>query len=342
MSACKVLLLCGGRSEEHDVSLSSARSVLKAGITGIEITPLVVDKNGTWLSLKQSIQLLDGQNLSVVDPDSKVRLDFGLLENQQYDVIFPLFHGPYGEDGSIQGLLKLLNLPHVGSGTLGSSVGMDKIIMKQVFASCGLPQVDFRTILSINWRKNPEAVLVDLESLRMPVYVKPANLGSSIGISRVDTPKLLSSAIENALEHDRRVIVEQGLTGIQELEVGVLGNDEPSTSVVGEVSYTSDFYNYTSKYTDGLTNLIIPAPVSQKIATSCRQLALQAFQAIDCAGLARVDFFYDPTHCQIYVNEINTMPGFTDTSMYPKLWKASGLSYKTLVANLINLAMEPR
>ena len=342
MSACKILLLCGGQSEEHDVSLSSARSVLKVNLPGIEITPLVINKRGKWLSFKESSQILDKQNFLPIDADPKTHLDFNLLDNHQYDVIFPLFHGPYGEDGSIQGLLKLLNLPHIGSGTLGSSVGMDKIIMKQVFAACGLPQVKFKPILSINWNNNPEAVLTDLKSLEMPVYVKPANLGSSIGISRVDTPKLLPSAIERALVHDRRIIVEQGLTAPQELEVGILGNDEPSASLVGEVSYASDFYNYTSKYTEGLTDLIIPAAISQKVASSCRRLALQAFQAIDCAGLARVDFFYDPTSCQIYVNEINTMPGFTATSMYPKLWEASGLSYQRLVSNLIDLALETR
>jgi D-alanine-D-alanine ligase len=342
MSARKVLLMCGGQSEEHNVSLASARSILKVSGRGTEITPMVIDQAGTWLSPEESVRLLDDPNYSSANFTSHADSGIASLLTQTYDVIFPLFHGPFGEDGSIQGLLKILGLPHVGSGTLGSSVGMDKIMMKQVFAACGLPQVDFKPILHFDWLANPEAVLADLAPLNMPVYVKPANLGSSVGISQVNTPRTLPSAIKLAFEHDRRVIVEQGLTIMRELEVGVLGNDNPNASAVGEIGYASDFYNYATKYTEGLADLIIPAPIPHKIATTCRQLALEAFRAIDCAGLARVDFFYLPENSQIYLNEINTMPGFTETSMYPKLWEASGLTYQMLVGRLIDLAMEPR
>ncbi len=262
------------------------------------------------------------------------------LEPTAFDVVLPLLHGPFGEDGSVQGLLKIMGLPFVGSDVLGSAVGMDKGIMKAVFAAHGFLQVQHRVVTRSAWQREPEAVLKKLELLPYPLFVKPANLGSSVGVRRAGTRAELSAAVTEAARFDRRIIVEQGLVGARELEVGVLGNDQPKTSVVGEICFESSFYDYQSKYTEGEASLLIPADVPDEVAARCRELALAAFAAVDAAGLARVDFFLHEG--ALYLNEINTMPGFTTTSMYPKLWDASGVPYEALLERLIGLALEQR
>jgi len=336
MTRPRVLLLCGGRSDEHEVSLASARSVLAAAGRAFEVTPLVIARDGRLLSAEGSARVLRGSKSGVAARAGGLER----LEPAAFDVVLPLLHGPYGEDGSVQGLLKIMGLPFVGSDVLGSAVGMDKGMMKAVFAAHGLPQVPHRVVTRAAWRERPEEVLERLEALPYPLFVKPANLGSSVGITRAETRAELSAALTEAARFDRRVIVEQGLVGARELEVGVLGNDRPETSVVGEVRFEGTFYDYGSKYTEGKAELLIPAEVPAAVSERCRELALAAFGTLDAAGLARVDFFLHGG--ALYLNEINTMPGFTSTSMYPKLWEASGVPYAALIERLVALALEPR
>lgn len=352
----RVLLLCGGQSDEHDVSLASARSVLEAA-ADLDVTPLVIGRDGRLLSAPSSRSAL---GLPSAAPDrtldrpgdaaselAATSLDDGVAGalsplRGHFDVVFPLLHGPYGEDGSVQGLLKTMGLPFVGSGVLGSAVGMDKLTMKAVFAAHGLPQVAYRAVTRSAWSRERAAVMATLRDLAMPLFVKPANLGSSIGIRRVDEDANLEDAVEHALAFDRRVIVEQGVVGARELEVAVLGNDEPEVSPVGEIRYGTGFYDYDTKYTDGRAELIIPAAVPDAVARTARKMALRSFQAVDAAGMARVDFFLLPDGEQLLLNEINTIPGFTRHSMYPRLWAAAGVSYPDLVRRLVELALEPR
>ncbi len=336
----RVLLLCGGQSAEHEVSLSSARSVLRAAGGEFSITPLVIDKSGKLLPAQQSRQQLalaggSAADLKLAEP----AVNLQALDSSAFDVVFPLLHGPLGEDGSVQGMLKLMGLPFVGSDVLGSAVGMDKIMMKTVFAAHHLPQLPWQAVSRSKWRSQPERVLESLQYLDYPLFVKPANLGSSVGISKVHDQVALRSAIDEAASYDRRIVIEQGLEQPRELEVAILGNDAPEVSPVGEISFTSDFYDYATKYTEGCANLQIPAAVSDELCQQIQVLAVQAFEAIDARGLARVDFFLDDQG-RLYLNEINTMPGFTTTSMYPKLFEAAGVSYPQLVRRLIHLALE--
>lgn len=276
---------------------------------------------------------------------ARVELTSRLSDAQRaFDVVFPLLHGPYGEDGSVQGLLKVMGLPFVGSDVLGSAVSMDKLTMKALFAAAGLPQVAHRGVTRHAFATDPEGALAAAAELGTPAFVKPANLGSSIGVSRVDDPADLAAAVASALRYDRRVIVEAAAVGARELEVAVLGNDEPVASGVGEVRVRAGgaaFYDYEAKYTDGHADLFVPADVPGEVAARARALALEAFAAVDAAGLARVDFFYLPDG-SLLVNEINTIPGFTRHSMYPLLWQAAGLSYAELVERLVDLALERR
>jgi D-alanine-D-alanine ligase len=261
----------------------------------------------------------------------------------QVDVWFPILHGPNGEDGTVQGLLKLMQVPFVGSGVLGSAMGMDKIAMKTAFAQAGLPQVKYIALNRSQVWSNPcvfPKLCDQIEAtLGYPCFVKPANLGSSVGISKVRSRTELETALDNAATYDRRLIVEASVA-CRELECAVLGNDHPKASVVGEITYQSDFYNYETKYSGGKADLLIPAPVPDAIATEIQEMALEAFAAIDAAGLARVDFFYVEATGKVLINEINTLPGFTATSMYPRLWAASGISFPELVDQLIQLALE--
>lgn len=337
----RVLLLCGGRSAEHEVSLASARSVLAATAGRVAWQPRVMDRAGRWLSADASAVVL-AQPITGPAPDAP---DGPLLDLEALaaaDVVFPLLHGPYGEDGRLQGALEMLGVPYVGSGVLGSAVAMDKLVMKGLLASAGLPQVAYLGLGRQAWRQDPEAAAAKAEALGWPLFVKPANLGSSIGVSRVDGPWCLQTSLAKAFEHDRRVIVEAAASGARELEVAVLGVDRPEASVVGEIRFQSAFYDYETKYTDDMAELLVPAPIPPAVAERCRELALEAFAAVDAAGLARVDFFWSEADDRLWVNEINTIPGFTATSMYPRLWQASGLPYADLALELIRLAGQQR
>lgn len=342
-AAPRVLLLCGGPSAEHDVSLASARSLLAATSERVDWRPRVIDRQGVWLDAHASAALLgwpEPDGAAAVAAAGGPRIDLDALA--AVDVVFPLLHGPYGEDGRLQGALEVLGVPYVGAGVLASAVGMDKLLMKAAFAAAGLPQVAHQGVTRHRWRTAPDEVGRELDALAWPVFVKPANLGSSIGIARATDAAERAAAIEAALAHDRRVIVEAAATGARELEVAVLGLDEPEASVVGEISTDASFYDYQAKYTPGGARLEVPAQLPPAIADACRALARRAYLAIDGAGLARVDLFWREADDRLEVNEINTMPGFTATSMFPRLWAASGLPYDALALRLVELARAAR
>ncbi|HRQ41074.1 MAG TPA: D-alanine--D-alanine ligase family protein [Chloroflexota bacterium] len=356
----RVGVIFGGRSGEHEVSLQSAQSVMQAlDPAKYVVVPIGIDKHGRWLTgdplaalteghASQPATLLpDPQSAALMQVEESERQITGLTANPkqlravaELDVIFPVLHGPYGEDGTVQGLLELADLPYVGAGVVGSAVGMDKAIFKQVMAANGLPVLPWRLVLASQWRAQPETVLAAIEAeLPYPVFSKPANLGSSVGICKCHNRAELRAGLDEATRYDRRVVVEQGING-RELEVAILGNDDPIASVVGEIRPRRDFYDYVAKYISDDSELIIPAPLTPEMAAQVRELAIQAYRAIDCAGLGRVDLLLDKDYGKLYLNEINTIPGFTRISMYPKLWEASGLSYSDLLDKLIELAME--
>ncbi len=358
MKNLRVGLLFGGRSGEHEVSISSAQAIASALLaqnTGkYEVLPFYIQKDGCWLAGQVPQQILES-GIASLPPSQHPTTNNSNSANTpqlsrwqsppqvaQVDVWFPILHGPNGEDGTVQGLLKLMQVPFVGSGVLGSAIGMDKIAMKTAFAQAGLPQVKYITLnRSQVWSNScifPKCDQIEA-TLGYPCFVKPANLGSSVGVSKVRSRPELETALNNAASYDRRLIVEAAVVA-RELECAVLGNDHPKASVVGEIAYQSDFYDYETKYSSGKANLLIPAPVPERTASSIQEMAVQAFAAIDAAGLARVDFFYIEATGEVLINEINTLPGFTATSMYPQLWKASGLSFPELVHQLIQLAIE--
>jgi D-alanine-D-alanine ligase len=384
MEKIRVGILFGGRSGEHEVSLLSAASVLNAiDKEKYDVVPIGITKDGRWLTSEHAENLLTGKlvlesrHLRAGDPDITspaavlargeavvvppepvhrhtglvpFQTDAGLMRRASdrainVDVIFPVLHGTFGEDGTIQGLLELADIPYVGAGVLGSAAGMDKDIMKSLFIAAGIPIVKHVTILRGAWQKDPKKVQKLVESkLVYPVFVKPANLGSSVGISKAHNRKELGPAIEEAAKFDRKIVIEQGVGGkkekAREIECSVLGNDEPEASVPGEIVPGKEFYDYTAKYVDEGSQLIIPAKLTKAETKKVQELAVAAFQAVDCSGLARVDFLMDPKTRKIFLNEINTMPGFTAISMYPKLWAASGLAYADLIDRLIQLGIE--
>lgn len=320
MSKLRVGVIYGGRSGEHEVSLVSARSVMDAlDQEKYEIIPIKIDKDGRW----------NGKVIEA-DPTREVGLD----------VVFPVLHGPYGEDGTIQGLLELANLPYVGAGVAASSASMDKALMRALFAQVGLPLLPWEVVLGYEWMEDSNLVKARLEaSLGYPMFVKPANLGSSVGISKVKSPDELGSAIELALSYDRKLVVEQGMENAREIECSVLGHNKPQASVLGEIIPAHEFYDYEAKYHNVQSQLIIPADLNESQTKTIREYACRAFQAVDCSGMGRVDFLVDADGA-IFINEINTIPGFTEISMYPKLWEQSGLSYSELLDRLIELALE--
>jgi D-alanine-D-alanine ligase len=397
----RIGVLFGGRSGEHEVSLLSAASILKAiDQKKYDVVPIGIDKQGHWLGGTEAQRLLDsnplapaplasstediseaaaefaaaaavlrsGEPLSIPplpprDPVSSLQFSASAELAQpsnplaaSLDVVFPVLHGTFGEDGTIQGLFELADIAYVGSGVLGSSAAMDKDAMKRLFAAAGLPQTPYVPLLRKAWRNDPKAAIKLIEkSLAYPFFVKPANLGSSVGISKVHSRAELAPAIDLAASFDRKIVVEQGVGGAgvkpRELEVSVLGNDAPEASVVGEIVPNKEFYDYESKYasSEEPSVPIIPAKLTKSESKQIREMAVAAFRACDCAGLARVDFLMEPTRDakgraikkpRIFLNEINTMPGFTSISMYPKLWQASGLTYKKLIDRLITLALE--
>ena len=390
MKKIRVGILFGGRSGEHEVSLLSAASVLKAiDRSRYDVIPVGITKQGQWVTAADAERLLAGESaqaekqLRAGDPEataaaavlrkgesvlvppvpSEALVPFERPASAvtpaspehvlAVDVIFPVLHGTFGEDGTIQGLFELAGIAYVGSGVLGSATGMDKDAMKRLFASAKLPIVKHVTFLRGEWEKSSKKITARTEAaLRYPVFVKPANLGSSVGISKAHDRKELGPAIEMAAQFDRKIVVEQGVGGKgkkpRELEVAVLGNDSPEASVVGEVVPIKEFYDYEAKYLSEGSDLIVPAKLTKAQTKQVREMAVRAFQACDCAGLARVDFLMEPGAGRgkgggrIYVNEINTLPGFTSISMYPRLWAASGVPYPVLIDRLIALALERR
>lgn len=369
MKKLRIGILFGGRSGEHEVSLLSAASVLEAiDRKKYEVVPIGITKEGHWVTGEAAEQLLHSKgaksgklaqlvkaNAVVLSPTPDKRGQARLIPIERasgagaslsLDVIFPVLHGTFGEDGTMQGLFDLAGVAYVGSGVLGSATGMDKDIMKRLFASASLPLTRHLTFLRPDWEKSPRKVVAQIEAnLPYPLFVKPANLGSSVGISKAHDRKELKAAIELAAGYDRKILVEQGVGGKQgkarEFEVAVLGNDHPEASVVGEIVPGKEFYDYEDKYLIAGSVPIIPAALSKAESTQVREMAIAAFRACDCAGLGRVDFLREPgAKGRIYVNEINTMPGFTAISMYPKMWEASGLPYPALIDRLIELARE--
>lgn len=381
----RVGVLFGGRSGEHEVSLLSAASVLKAiDPAKYEVVPIGITKEGRWVTSGAAHRLLNGDSAqgrslragdpkttepaavlakgeSVIVPPMPSASRSGLIPFEQQaptpepealklDVVFPVLHGTFGEDGTIQGLLELAGIAYVGSGVLGSAAGMDKEVMKRLFAAAKLPIVKHLTFLRGDWRQNAKKITAKIEAaLRYPLFVKPANLGSSVGISKVHARNELAPAIAQAASFDRKIVVEEAVGGrrgkrggkARELEVGVLGNDRPQASVVGEIVPGKEFYDYEAKYISEGSEGIIPAKIDKALSQRVRKMAIAAFQACDCSGLARVDFLLEPGSAgRLYLNEVNTMPGFTSISMYPKLWQASGIEYRDLISRLIELALE--
>jgi D-alanine-D-alanine ligase len=383
MQKLRVGVLFGGRSGEHEVSLLSAASILDAiDKKKYEVVPIGITKQGRWVTAMHAENLLRGhadlaepRNLRAGDPEATesaavlahgesvivppvpgnhdkhalIPFQTTALAPAQHavdvDVIFPVLHGTFGEDGTIQGLLELADVAYVGAGVLGSAAGMDKDVMKRLFRDAGLPIVKHVTILRSDWERDPKAARKLVEKhLKYPVFVKPANLGSSVGITKAHSREELKASMDEAARFDRKLIIEEGVGGTKakarEIECSVLGNDLPQASVPGEIVPGKEFYDYEAKYLSEGSQLMIPAKISKKQQKQVQEMAIGAFKAVDCSGLARVDFLMDPRTSKIYVNEINTMPGFTAISMYPKLWAASGLKYDKLIDRLIQLALE--
>jgi D-alanine-D-alanine ligase len=345
----------GGRSGEHEVSLASAASVLAAiDPERYEVIPMGITRDGQWLVGGEPLRALAeaagvplalpaaapagaGAGPALARMPTAGGLPAGVAA--RLDVVFPVVHGPYGEDGTLQGLFELADVPYVGAGVLASAVGMDKATMKAVFRAHGLPVVAHLVVREHEWAEEREAVARRVaDELGYPCFVKPSNLGSSVGISKVREPAGLPAAVAAALGHDRKVLVERGVVG-REIEVSVLGNDHPEASLPGEILPGKEWYDYEAKYTDGIATVVIPAPLPEPLVREFQRLAIAAFRAVDAAGLARVDFFLEGAD-RIWVNEINTIPGFTRFSAYPRLWEASGLPYPKLIDRLLELALE--
>jgi D-alanine-D-alanine ligase len=366
----RIGVIFGGRSGEHEISLISAESVMRAlNRDKYDVLPIGITKEGRWLIGGDPLAQLKAashtpQELTGGSPKSEVpgpksgvptrdlvlgtwNLELGTpsLKSRSpladVDVVFPVLHGPYGEDGTVQGLLELANLPYVGAEVTASALGMDKALQKTIFRQKGIPVVDFLVVKRREWEREPEAVLARVEAAPgYPCFAKPVNLGSSVGITKAHNGEELRTALDIAARYDRRILVEQSAEDCREIEVSVLGNDDPIASIPGEIVPHREFYDYIAKYVDDDTELKIPADLPPPVTERVRELGVQAFLAIDCAGMARVDLFVARDFSRIYVNELNTIPGFTAISMYPQLWEASGLPYPELLDRLIELALE--
>ena len=344
MKRLRVGVIFGGRSGEHEVSLASAASIFKhLDRTKYDAVPIRIEKSGQWTLGAEVPELLSAADvirqkqtgaLQPVDPSTAVA-------RGAVDVVFPVLHGPYGEDGTVQGLLELVNVAYVGAGVLGSAVGMDKAVMKTLFAARGLPIVPHLVVLRKDWSRDPDRVAACADhELRYPVFVKPANLGSSVGISKVTSRDQLAPAVEVALQYDRKAVVEAAVPKAREIECAVLGNNDPVASVPGEIVPSREFYDYEAKYLDEGSRAIIPAPLTDPQTSEIQRLSLEAFRAVEGSGMARVDCLMTRDTGELFLNEVNTIPGFTTISMYPKLWEASGFPYPALLDRLITLAVE--
>lgn len=354
----RVMVVFGGRSGEHEVSLASARAVMEAleGSGKYEVLPVGITREGRWISGDDPMGEL---TRSLASGDGELSLESGAQAGQgstlstrrisrerlpsdlgEVDVVFPVLHGPRGEDGTVQGLLELAGVPYVGSGVLASAVGMDKITMKKVFDFHDLPQVQWLGITGLDWETDREGLSRRIEAeIGYPCFVKPSNMGSSVGISKVEAPEELPEAIDAAAKFDRRIMVEAGVDA-REIEVSVLGNEEPAVSLPGEIVVSEGFYDYENKYTEGASEIVAPAELPESVVEEVRRVARTAYRAVDAAGMARVDFFLERGTRRLLLNEINTIPGFTSTSVYARLWGASGLPYEELLERLISLALE--
>jgi D-alanine-D-alanine ligase len=355
----RIGVVYGGKSGEHLVSIQTALSVINAfDFNKYEIVPFYISQQGEWgtgplICAPVKREQLEGLGMSkaAIASVDLVQPTIGTLSSAaieplfgqdqgQIDLIIPLLHGTNGEDGTIQGLFEIANIPYVGAGVLASAVGMDKVIMKYIFAQAGLPQCVYRHFTKSEWHKDQDEHIMEIEvTIGYPCFVKPANLGSSVGISKANNQAQLVAAVEEAFRYDRKVIVEE-FVDAREIEVGILGNDNPLASVCGEIISSSDFYDYNAKYIDGQSAMVIPAEIPNPTSDLIRNMAIRAFKAIDGTGLSRVDFFLQKSDGSILINEINTMPGFTPFSMYPLLWKETGKSYSELLDELIRLALE--
>jgi len=352
MNKLHVVVLFGGRSGEHEVSLMSARSVLSVlDPAKYDVTQIGITHEGKWLIGEDVIGKFENGELesleqAVFSPDPSEKGLFVLRAGQylkltDVDVFFPVLHGTFGEDGTIQGLFELADVAYVGAGVVGSSVGMDKGVFKDVMVANNIPVVDTMVVTRSEIGKDVMAVIEHAEKMSgYPFFTKPANLGSSVGVTKCSNRSDLQEGLMEAASFDRRILVQKGITNAREIEVSVLGNENPVASVPGEVLPSREFYSYESKYIDGTSGLLIPAGLPEDVAARICEYAIRAYQAIDCAGMARVDFFIEKDTNQIYLNELNSIPGFTKISMYPKLWDASGLPYNKLVDRLIELAMQ--
>jgi len=359
MRKLRVGVIFGGRSGEHEVSLASARSVMGAmDPEKYEVVPIGITKEGVWLASGNPMEALASGDLSLTAPATLLadpsRPGLMRLEERgketvlslltELDVVFPVLHGTYGEDGTVQGLLDLAGVPYVGAGVTASALGMDKAIFKRLMQAHGLPVVDHLVVFRRDWEADSGGVLQQVEErFGYPVFTKPANLGSSVGVNKCTDREALARGLADAARYDRKIIVESAVPEAREIEVSVLGNDDPVASVPGEIIPGREFYSYAAKYLDKgdrASKLIIPAPLSSEMRERVQDLALRAYVAVDCAGMARVDFLLSRQTGDLYLSELNTIPGFTDISMYPKLWEASGLPYPELIDRLIQLALE--
>jgi D-alanine-D-alanine ligase len=347
-SRLRLGIIFGGRSGEHEVSVVSAQHVIAAADRErFQVVPIGITRSGAWLTAEETGAILSRDEAlyqKTLDTGSVGKQ--GLLARPQalevlrrVDVVFPLIHGPYGEDGTLQGLLEMADVPYVGAGVAASAIGLDKALMKALFAQAGLPVPDYRAVLGWRWGSDQQAVTRELEAaMPYPWFVKPANGGSSVGITKVRSRENLADAVQLALRYDRKLVVERAVHG-REIECAVLGNDDPQTSPLGEIVYQREFYDYEAKYLDPNTQLIAPAKVPAETASRIQAMAVQAYRAIDCAGMGRVDFFLLPDGT-VYLDEINTIPGFTPISMFPRLWQLAGLTYSQLISRLVDLALE--
>jgi D-alanine-D-alanine ligase len=363
----RVGVIYGGRSGEHEVSIASAAAVLQnLDRQRYDPIPIRIEKDGRWIiadRLPSSASAAEVIEQSRADAAKRLgrggreahlvahpgeeqimtieRGNTPAITGLALDVVFPVLHGPYGEDGTVQGLLELANVPYVGAGVLASALGMDKAVAKAAFAAHGLPLAKYLTILRKDWMAGPARVINDVTTqLGYPVFVKPANLGSSVGISKAKSESALPAAIDTAAEFDRKIVIEAAVPNAREIEIAVLGNDTPETSVPGEIIPGGEFYDYEAKYLNDTSRTVIPAEIPAAVAAEVKRLAIEVYRAVDCAGMARVDFLMDGVTDALYVNEINTIPGFTTISMYSKMWAASGVSYPELIDRLITLARE--
>ena len=355
----RIGILFGGRSGEHEVSLRSARSVLQAiDREKYAVTLIGITKNGRWIGGENPLAALEegGEAINqcpdtilLIDPVNNSLIQISRNSNDEtmhikkaedLDILFPVLHGSFGEDGAVQGLFELADIPYVGSGIVGSSVGMDKAGFKSVMDSVGLPVLPSITVNRSEYHSDT-GIMIDriIKQLNLPVFIKPANLGSSVGITKANNIAELKSGLDEASKWDRRIVIEEGVDA-REIEVSVLGNDDPQVSIAGEVVPQRGFYDYDAKYVFDDSDLLIPAPISPDQLVRIQEMAIAAYKAVDCSGMARVDFLLDKSNGKVWINELNTIPGFTNISMYPKLWQASGIEYPELIDKLIELALE--